>query len=401
MTWDLRWRLHHRFDRVRFEEAVRAAVAPHQLEVKLDGATAHVKVSRELALEHHVPGLESLPDGAWFWGTIHVHEYTLHEHAEDGPFEVLHHDLADAEGSAIGAVTSLCSHGGGALAASSTEHTFHFDGRTWDELDWPEDYDDALPRCVASDGANAWAAGDMCAFEVRRTGLVPVAPPSWPVRFIGVGPDGRCVATGPDGFVEILDGGAWRTLQGELGGVAGLASGSDGVYVSASLALLAKLDAHRVIPIHAPAEIAEVFWETPAIAVAADGAVWLAQDGRATRFHRGEWTAVPCPVDNPFAIVPVADALYVLGANGTAASWTGLAWEPFRFAAPGNLYCACASPERGVFVGGDSTIYSLERRGPVATLSIDSGTSANRECWGAICVIGQAVATALGAGPPR
>ena len=132
------------------------------------------------------------------------------------------------------------------------------------------------------------------------------------------------------------------------------------------------------LPIPASAEITDVFHETPAIAVAADGAVWLAPDGRATRFDRGEWTLF-----------------------GIAASWTGSVWTPFRFAATGKLYCACATPERGVFVGGDSTIYSLERRGPIAKLSIDSGTSANRQCWGAICAVGQVVATSLGAGPPR
>lgn len=345
--------------------------------------------------------LRSLPEEPWFWGTIDAYENTLYEEAHDGPFEVLHEDLADSEGNPVGAVTSLCSHRDGALAATSSGHTFRFDGRAWDELDWPEDYDDALPECVASNGANAWAAGDTRAFEIRHTTLAPIAHPNWQVRFLGVGPGGSCVATGPDGFVEILERGVWRTLEGELGHVAGLASGSDAVYASAGLALLARLDDKRVILIPAPAEITDVFNETPAIAIAADGAVWLAQDGRATRFDRGEWTLFRCPVDNPFAIVPIGDAINVLGANGIAASWTGSVWTPFRFAATGKLYCACATPERGVFVGGDSTIYSLERRGPIATLSIDSGTSANRQCWGAICAVGQVVATSLGAGPRR
>jgi hypothetical protein len=221
------------------------------------------------------------------------------------------------------------------------------------------------------------------------------------VWFLGAGPDGRCIATGPDGYVEVLDGGAWRTLDGELGSVAGFATGSSGVYASAALALLVKLDAERVTTIPAPEAITDVLYETPAIAVAADGAVWLARRGYAARFDGRDWMLVECPVDEPFAIVPVGEALYMLGANGQAAGWTGSTWAPFRFAAEGKLHCACATPERGIFVGGNSAIYSLEPRGPVAELSIESNTSANRDCWGAICEIGQLVATALGAGPPR
>ncbi len=398
MSWDVRWRL-RAFEPARFEAAVRAAAG--ELEVRIehgDRSVAHVKLPRALVEHHAYPPRDSLPPEDFFWGTIELVAYDGHPLSPDGPYETLASPLLDANGDPAGQVVSLCAYGDGLLAATLRGHAFAFGGRRWDELAWPDDVDDVSPRCVGVAGDTAWAAGDRI-YRIRGFELAIDADAEQPVIFVG-GDAGRTVTIGEEGLVQVRDGERWTTIDRDsLGWAYGFAVGPSGIYVSAPLALLARV-ADRVTPIDAPDDITDCLWETPAIAVAPDGAVWLAQRGFAARYD-GTWTRTRCEIDKPIAMVVLDGAPIVVGEDARAARWTGTAWESFAFDAEGTLSCACVSPDHTIVVGGEGRVYELERRGPVHELEIHSNTSANREAWGAICELGQRVATALGAGPAR
>jgi hypothetical protein len=394
MSWDTFWRLRKPVDHARFEAAVRAAAG--SFEVQIGDESAHVLMPRAFVEKHHMNHVD-LADGETFWGTIDWYEIEFHPRGEDGPYETLQCELRDVDNDPVGFV-HVARTDDELIATTSGHHTYTRWNRRWSELYWPEDYDGDLPDCAGFDGKNIWAACSRY-FRVRGDSLVlEEERPAEHVRIIG-GYGGRAVSIGFDGLVQVRDGETWKTLPGEpLGMVYGFVAGPQGVYISAPLNLLAKIE-DRVIPIDAPESVTDLLYETPAIAIAHDGAVWLAQRGWAARWD-GTWRVMECDVERPIGMVAVDENLVVIGQDGSGARWNGSVWTPFRTDIE-RACCACVDADGFIVVGGDSRVYTLEPRGPVQQLHIRSNTSANREAWGGICEIGQAIATMLGGGPPR
>jgi hypothetical protein len=398
VSWDIRWRLRRAADGARFAAAVREVVAELGFEATVEDAVAHVKLPRDFCVLHAVRGIDVPPED-WCWGTLELSEDTRYPLDDDSPYEVLSEALLDGNGESAREVRSLCLAGDRLLAATSSEHTFQLRaGSGWDELDWPDDYDDRLPVCVGFDGKTAWGGG-VRLFEIGNQ-IIP--DPVEPERYITVigGHAGRCVAAGE--LVHVRDEGGWRRLDhGSLGFVAGIAAGEPGIYVSADGALLARVDADRVTPIAAPSHITDGMSGTHAMTIAHDGAVWLASSGFIARYD-GAWTRARTDIERPAALLTRDRDIVLIGDDAEGVIWDGSTWEGFTFDVDRSISCACLDGDGDIVVGDDAGIvHHLVPRGPMSELVIHSNISANREAWGAICEVGEAVARKLGAGPGR
>ena len=408
MSWQTSWRLRTppRFEQ--FEAAVRQAIMPESFEVELHVRgpylMARVLLPRAF-VERHSTLWDPLPDSDAFWGTLEVISMERHPLAEDSPYEPVVVPLADANNHPVGRVLSLCAFGHDMLAATKYRHTFlgasfGWGGGRWDELEWPDDHDDdSLPDCVGWDGVQAWAAGVAHIYKVRGYRLVPVATIEGEgkfLKFIG-GVDGRTVAVSEEGIVWGCENALWSILDRDtLGWVQGFATGPSGIYVSAPLAPLARIDADRVVRLDRPEDELS---ETPLICVAGDGAVWHATSKGAVCFDGRAWTLTETGVDVPFAMLEQDGAPVLLGKDGICARWNGVAWEPFQIVVHGEFGCACVNPDGDLTLGGESEIVVLEPRGVWHELVVRSKIDANRELWDVMTTIAERVARLLGAGP--